>query len=71
MLVRPVCPHVSLPKLTRRLSMKFVFASRPALGPTQPPIRWVPKARSSGVKQPGREANHLPPYSSELKNTWS
>jgi hypothetical protein len=34
----------------------FTTVSRPALGPTQPPIQWVPKALTLGVKQPGREA---------------
>jgi hypothetical protein len=38
---------------------------RPALGPTQPPIQWVPEIISSGVKLPGREAHHLPPTSVE------
>jgi hypothetical protein len=34
----------------------FTTASRPALGPAQPPIQWVPGALSLGVKWPGREA---------------
>jgi hypothetical protein len=46
-------------------------ASRMALGPTQPPIQWVPGALSLGVKRPGREADHLPPSSAEVKNAWS
>jgi len=37
--------------------------TRPALGPTQSPIWWVP-----GVKRPGREADHLPPSDAEVKN---
>jgi hypothetical protein len=41
----------------------FSTASRPALGPTQPPIRWVP-----AVKRPGHETNHSPPSSAEVKN---
>jgi hypothetical protein len=41
--------------------------SRPALGPTQPPIRWVPGDLSPGVKRPGREADHSPPSSAEVK----
>jgi hypothetical protein len=41
--------------------------SRTALEPTQPPIQWVPGAVSLGVKRPGREANHLPPSSAEVK----
>jgi hypothetical protein len=46
----------------------FSTASRPALGPTQPPIRWVLRALSPGVKQPGCEADHSPPSSAEVKN---
>jgi hypothetical protein len=38
-----------------------------ALGPTQPPIQWVPGAFSLGVNRPGREADHLPPSSAEVK----
>jgi hypothetical protein len=45
----------------------FTIASRPALGPTQPPIQWVLGALSPGVKQPGLQAHHLPPSSSEAK----
>jgi hypothetical protein len=45
----------------------FTTASRPALGPTQPPIQWVPGALFLGVKRPGREADHSPPYSAEIK----
>jgi hypothetical protein len=45
--------------------------SRTALGPTQPPIQWVPGILSLGVKQPGSEADHSPPSSSEVKNVYS
>jgi len=45
--------------------------SRPALGPTQPPIRWVPGAFTPRAKRPGREADHLPLCSAEVKNAWS
>jgi hypothetical protein len=45
----------------------FTVASRPALGPTQPPIRWVPGALSLGVKWSGRESDHSPPSSAEVK----
>jgi hypothetical protein len=34
----------------------FTTASRTALGPTQPPIQWVPEILSLGVKRPVREA---------------
>jgi hypothetical protein len=43
------------------------FSSRPVLGPTQPPIQWVPGALFTGVKRPEREADHLPPSSVEIK----
>jgi hypothetical protein len=45
----------------------FFPASRPALGPTQPPIKWVTGALSLRVKRPGREADHSPPSSAEVK----
>jgi hypothetical protein len=41
--------------------------SRPALGPTQPPVQWVPGVLSPGVKAlPGRDADHSPPSSTEV-----
>jgi hypothetical protein len=46
----------------------FATASRPALGPTQPPIQWVPEALSLGVKRPGHEADQSPPSSAEVNN---
>jgi hypothetical protein len=45
----------------------FTTASRTALEPTQPPIQWVPGAPSLGVKRPGREVDHSPPSSVEVK----
>jgi hypothetical protein len=45
----------------------FYAASRTAVGPTQPPIQWVPGALSLGVKRLGREADHSLPYSAEVK----
>jgi hypothetical protein len=52
-------------------SFLFVTASRPVLGSTHPPILWVPGALTSGVKRPGREADHSPPSSAKVKNAWS
>jgi hypothetical protein len=31
----------------------------------------VPAALSLGVKRPGREADHSPPSSAEVKNAWN
>jgi hypothetical protein len=36
----------------------YSTASRPSLGPTQPPIEWVPMGCFLGEKRPGSEANH-------------
>jgi hypothetical protein len=49
----------------------FTTASRTALEPTQTPIQWVPGALTLGVKRPGREADHSPASSAEVKNAWS
>jgi hypothetical protein len=45
----------------------FDTVSRPALGPKQPPIQWVPGALSLGVKRLGRKADHSSPSSAEAK----
>jgi hypothetical protein len=46
-------------------------SSRTALGPTRPPILWIPGALSLGVKRPERETDHSPPFSAEVKYAWS
>jgi hypothetical protein len=52
----------------RRLGIfLFTTASRMAVVPTQPPIQFVLGAFSLGVKWPGREADHSPPSSVEVK----
>jgi hypothetical protein len=48
----------------------FSTSSRPALGPTQPPIQYAPGTLSTAVKRQRREADHSPPASAEVKKTW-
>ena len=44
----------------------FPHPSRPALGPTQPPVHWV-SGLSQEVMRPGRGVDHPPPSSAEVK----
>ena len=44
----------------------FPHLSRPALGPTQPPVQWVP-GLSRGKERPGRDADPSPPSSAVVK----
>jgi hypothetical protein len=46
----------------------YSTASRPPLGPTQPPVQWVPRALSLGVKRPEHEVYHSPTSHAEVKN---
>jgi hypothetical protein len=48
----------------------FTTVSIGALGRIQPPIHWVPGDLSLGVQQTGREVDHSPPSSVEIKNVW-
>jgi hypothetical protein len=48
----------------------YLLPQRPALGPTHPPIQWVPVALSLGVKWPRLEADHQPQSSVEV-SAWS
>jgi hypothetical protein len=45
-------------------------ASRPALVPNQSTTQWTPKGSFPGVKRPGRESDHSPTSSAEVKNEW-
>jgi hypothetical protein len=46
------------------------ISSRSALRHTQPPTQWVPGALSPEVKRQGRDADHSPPPSAEVKKMW-
>jgi hypothetical protein len=47
----------------------FSTSSRPVLGSTKPPIRWVMGALFPEVKRPGREVDHSPKTTAEVKKT--
>jgi hypothetical protein len=46
---------VSRPALCLNIEEVIILLS--VVGPTQPPLQWVPGALSVGVKRPGREAD--------------
>jgi hypothetical protein len=48
----------------------FSKTSWPALGPTQPSLRWGLEF-FPGLRQPGHEFNQLPPFSADDKNETS
>jgi hypothetical protein len=54
-----------------RDSFLFNTASRPTLGPTQPPIPSAPGALSPGVKRSDVVADRSPSPSAEVKDVWS
>jgi hypothetical protein len=48
---------------------RLTSVSRPALGPTHPPVQRVPGGPSPGGKaRPGRDADHSPPSSVGVEN---
>jgi hypothetical protein len=51
-----ICPPVVSFPAVQEFSLST--ASEPTLGPTQPPIQWVPGPSSLGKKRQGREADH-------------
>jgi hypothetical protein len=61
---------VGVPSPGRVKNFVFSTSSTPALRSTQPPIQWVSGAPSSGVKRQGREADHSPAASAEVKKRW-
>jgi len=53
-----------------RRGRDFPHLSRPALGPTQPPVQWVP-GLSQGKEQLGRDADPSPPSTTMVKKEQS
>jgi len=58
------------PGIESRWRRGFPHLSRPALGPTQPPVQWVPGLYRS-KERPGRDADHSPPSSTVFKKEYS
>ena len=58
------------PGIESRLGQDFPQPSSPALGPTQPPIQWVP-GLSGRVKRPGRGVDHPRHLAARLKKEYS
>jgi hypothetical protein len=56
--------------LGRVKNFLFSTSSRPALGSTHPPSQWIPGVLSPEIKRSGREADHPPPTSAEVKKMW-
>jgi hypothetical protein len=50
-------------------NVPFSTLSGPTLGPTQPPIQWVPGGLFPVRKKPGREADHSTVTSAEVKKS--
>jgi hypothetical protein len=61
---------VGVPSPGKVKNILFSKWSSLALGSTPPPIQWIPGALSQMVKRPGREADHSPPASAEVKKMW-
>jgi hypothetical protein len=57
--------HNSSPSRVKNFFFSKPF--RPVLAPTQPPIEWVTGALSPGIKRKGREADHSPPTTADVK----
>jgi hypothetical protein len=68
--LRAARPKGRSPSPGRVKNFLFSTASRPALGPSQPPTQWVLGTVSPVVKRPGHEADHSPPASAEIKKMW-
>jgi len=57
-------------EIESRWGRDFPHLSRPVLGPTQPPVQWVPSL-SRGKERPGRDADPSSPSSAVVKKEYS
>jgi hypothetical protein len=53
------------PGIESRWGRDFPHLSRPVMGPTQPPVQWVPDL-SRGKERPGRDADPSPTSSAVI-----
>jgi hypothetical protein len=61
-------PNTGVRSPTEAEDFPVTSASRPALGPTQPPVQWVTEALSSGGKERlWHDVDHSPPSNAEVK----
>ena len=59
------------PEIESQWGQDFRYPSRPATGPTQPPLQWI-LCLFLGVKQPGRGVDHPPLSSAKVKKeSWA
>ena len=55
------------PGIESQWGRDFPHLSRPALGPTQPPVQWLPALSLGGKERLGRDADPSPPSSAVVK----
>jgi hypothetical protein len=57
--------------VSRGKRFSLLHSVRTSSGPTKPPLRCVQGTLSSWVDGSGLDADYSPPYSAEVKNSWS
>jgi hypothetical protein len=71
LLLVSVCLQTGRPGFDPRQRQRIfplASVSRPAQGPTQSPVQWTPGILSPGLKRSGRDPDHSPKSTSEVKN---
>jgi hypothetical protein len=53
--------------VTGGINKKCMHLVQNGSGAHPSPLQWIPGDLSLGIKQSGREADHSPPYSAEVK----